>query len=58
MTALEFYSLFSFLDQKHETILAISVEVFPAVLKTEQKHIGNWREAIEMGMNIIRQNET
>ena len=33
-------------------VTAISVEVFPGVLQTEQKHIGRWREAIEMEMNI------
>ena len=37
-------------------VLAISVEVFPGVLQTEQKHIGKWREAIEAEMNI-RHNE-
>ena len=36
---------------------AISVEVFPGVLQTEQKYIGKWREAIEAEMNI-RQSET
>ena len=50
--------MFGFLDPKHETVSAISVEVFPGVLRTEQKHIGNWREAIEMGTNKIRQKET
>ena len=38
-------------------ITAISVEVFPGVLQTEQKHIGKWREAIEAEMNI-RHSET
>ena len=38
-------------------ITAISVEVFPGVLQTEQKHIGKWREAIEVETNI-RQSET
>ena len=33
-------------------ISAISVEVFPGVLQTEQKYIGKWREAIETEMNI------
>ena len=33
-------------------VTAISVEVFPGVLQTEQKHIGKWREAIEAEMNI------
>ena len=34
-------------------VTAISVEVFPGVLQTEQKPIGKWREAIEAEM-IIR----
>ena len=38
-------------------VTAISIEVFPGVLQTEQKHIGKWREAIEVEMNI-RQSET
>ena len=33
-------------------VTAISVEVFPGVLQTEQKYIGKWREAIETEMNI------
>ena len=45
------------LEQKHEMVTAISVEVFPGVLQTEQKHIGKWREAIEAEMNI-RHSET
>ena len=45
------------LEKKHEMVTAISVEVFPEVLQTEQKHIGNWREAIEAEMNI-RHSET
>ena len=58
VTALGFYSMFGSLEsllnleQKHEMITAISVEVFPGVLQTEQKHIGKWREAIEAEMNI------
>ena len=40
------------LEQKHEMVTAISVEVFLAVLETEQKYIGKWREAIETEMNI------
>ena len=40
------------LEQKHELVTAISVEVFPGVLQTEQKHIGKWREAIEAEINI------
>ena len=46
VTALGFYSMFGSLEsqlnleQKHEMVTAISVEVFPGVLQTEQKHIG------------------
>ena len=53
VTALGFYSMFGSLEsvlnleQKHEMVTAISVEVFPGVLEIEQKHIGRWREAIE-----------
>ena len=63
VTALGFYSMFgSFesllnLEQKHEMVTAIGVEVFPGVLQTEQKYIGKWREAIETEMNI-RHSET
>ena len=63
VTALGFYSMFGSLESllnlelKHEIVTAISVEVFPGVLQTEQKHIGNWREAIEAEMNI-RHSET
>ena len=63
VTALGFYSMFGSLEsilnleQKHETVTAISVEVFPGVLQTEQKHIGRWREAFEAEMNI-RHSET
>ena len=52
VTALGFYSMFGSLEsllnleQKQEMVTAISVEVFPGVLQTEQKHIGKWREAI------------
>ena len=58
VTAIRFYSMFGFLDsllnleQKHEMVTTISVEVFPAVLQTEQKNIGKWREAIEAEINI------
>ena len=45
------------LEPKHEMVTIISVEVSPGVLQTEQKHIGKWREAIEVEMNI-RQSET
>ena len=63
VTAIGFYSIFGSLgsllnlQQKHEMVTAISVEVFPGVLQTEQKHIGKWREAIEAEMNI-RHSET
>ena len=63
VTALGFYSKFGSLESllnlelKHEMVTAISVEVFPGVLQTEQKHIGRWREAIEAEMNI-RHSET
>ena len=63
MTALGFYSMFGSLEsllnleQKHEMVTAISVEVFPGVLQTEQKYIGKWREAIETETNI-RHSET
>ena len=63
VTALGFYSMFGSLEsllnleQKHDIVTAISVEVFPGVLQTEQKHIGRWREAIEAEMNI-RHSET
>ena len=45
VTAQGFYSMFcsseSFfiLEQKHEMVTVISLEVFPGVLQTEQKHI-------------------
>ena len=63
VTALGFYSMFGSLksllnlEQKHEMVTAISLEVFPGVLQTEQKHIRKWREAIEAEMNI-RHSET
>ena len=63
VTALGFCSKFGSLEsllnleQKHEMVTAISVEVFPGVLQTEQKYIGKWREAIETEMNI-RHSET
>ena len=63
VTALGFYSMFDSLEsplnleQKHEMVTTISVEVFPGVLQTEQKYIGKWREPIEAEMNI-RQSET
>ena len=58
VTALGFYSMFGSLEsllnleQKHEMVKAVSVEVLPGVLQTEQKYIGKWREAIEAEMNI------
>ena len=58
VTALGFYSMFGSLEsllnleQKHEMVTTISVEVFPRVLQTEQKQIAKWREAIEAEMNI------
>ena len=63
VTALGFYSMFGSLESllnlelRHEMVTAISVEVFPGVLQTEQKHIGKWREAIEAEMNL-RHSET
>ena len=59
VTAQGFYSMFGSLEsllnleQKHEMVTAISVEVFPGGLQTEQKNIGKWREAIETEMNIL-----
>ena len=56
VTELEFHSMFGSLEsllrwsisqKKHEMVTTISVEVFPGVLQTEQKYIGQWREAIE-----------
>ena len=38
-------------------VTAISIEMFPCVLQTEQKHIGKSREAIEVEIKI-RQGET
>ena len=58
VTALGFYRMFDSLEsllnleQKHGMVTAISVEVSPGVLQTEQKHIGKWREAIKAEMNI------
>ena len=63
VTALGFNSMFGSLEsllnleQKHEMVTAISVEVFPGVLQTEQKHKGKRRQAIEAEMNI-RHSET
>ena len=58
VTALGFYSIFgsleslSNLEKKHEIVKAVNVEVFMGVLQTEQNHIGKWREAIKVEMNI------
>ena len=63
VTALGFYSMFGSLEsllnleQKHEIVTTIRIEVFPGLLQTEQKYIGKWREAIEAEINI-RQSET
>ena len=58
VTALRFNSMFGslesllYLEQKHEMVTTISVEVFPGILQTEQNYIGKWREAIEVEINI------
>ena len=39
-------------EQQNEMVTAIRVEVFLGELQPEQKHIGKWREAIEVEMNI------
>ena len=63
VTALAFYSMLGSLEpllnleQKHEMVTNISVEVLSGVLQTEQKYIGKWREAIEAEKNI-RHSET
>ena len=63
VTALRFYSMFGSLEsllnleQKHDVVTAISVEMFPGVLQTEHKYIGEWKETIEAEMNI-RQNKS
>ena len=63
VTALGFCSMFGSLEsllnleQKHEMVTTISVEVFPGVLQTEQDYIGKWREATEAEINI-RHKET
>ena len=62
VTAIGIYSMFGSLEsllnleQKNEMVTAISVEVSPGVLKTEQKYIGKLRAAIKAEMNI-RQSE-
>ena len=56
--ALRFYSMFNSLgsfmnsEQKHDMVKAISVQVFSGVHQTKEKHVGNRREAIEVGMDI------
>ena len=63
VSALGFFSMFGFLEsllkleQKHEMVTAISLEVFLGVLQIKQKQNGKWREAIETELNI-RQIET
>ena len=63
VTALGFYSMLCSLEsllnleQNHEMVTAISVDIFPGVLQTKQKYIEKWREVIEAKMNI-RQSET
>ena len=58
VTALGFYSMFGSLEsllnleQKHEMVTTIIVEVFSGVLQTEQKYLGKWRETIEAELNI------
>ena len=60
VTALGFYSIFGSLEsllnleQKHEMVTTISVEVLPGVLQIKQKYIGKWREVIEAEMDIRR----
>ena len=62
VTAIGFYSMLGSLEsllnleQKHEMVTAISVEVFPGVLQTDQKYIGKSKDAIEAEKNI-RQSE-
>ena len=57
VTALGFYSMTSSveslerIERAHELVTALSVEVFPGSLQTEQK-IGSWREALENKMNL------
>ena len=58
VTALGFYSMFGSLvsllrlQQEHDMVTTISVEVFPGVLQTKQKYVGKCGEAIETEMNI------
>ena len=59
VSALGFYSMFGSLEslrnleQKHEMVTTISVDVFPGVLQTEEKYIGKWREAIEGARYLV-----
>ena len=63
VTALGFYSFFGYLEsllslqQKHELVTATGVELIPGVLQTGQKHMGKWRETLEVEMSI-RKSET
>ena len=63
VNALGFYSMVGSLEsllnleQKHEMVTAISVEMFPGVLQTKEKSIGMWREAIEAEMSIRHHRE-
>ena len=63
MNALRFYSMFGSLEsllnleQRHEMVTIIIVQVFPGELQTERKYIRKWREAIEAELNI-RHSET
>ena len=50
VTALGLYRMFGSLEsllnleQKHEMVTTISVEVFPEFLQCEQKYFGQWRK--------------
>ena len=52
VTALGLYSMFGSLEsplnleQNHEMVRAISTDVFPGVLQTEQKYIGKWEKRL------------
>ena len=62
VTALGFYSMTSSveslerLERALELVTAMSVEVFPGLLQTEQK-IGSWRKALENEMNLKHSEE-
>ena len=57
VTALGFYSMTSSmesvecLERAHKELTALSVEVFPGLMQTEQK-IGSRREAVENELNL------